>query len=339
MLYSEQFDNAVYTKRNSTISANATTSPDGTTNADKIQEDTSNNRHDIYQDFICTNGVTYTQTIFAKQGERRYCFMSFGTALINAGDTFFDLQDGVVVSSPSGVTSSIQNMGNGWFRCSITATCSSSGTGYYVNGPAITSSNYIYQGVSGYGIYIWGCQIEASSYPTSYIPTTSASATRVADACSKTGISSLIGQTSGTIFYDGYYGNEPDELYVFLQKSGSTGIDNSIYLQRESGGSKIYFNVWVGSTQQALIGGGNFGVGDRIKIAAAYANNDFMIYINGTQISFDTSGTPPTCANLQIGTYTGAPSTANYMTSKPINEVVLFPTRLTNAELASLTTI
>lgn len=176
------------------------------------------------------------------------------------------------------------------------------------------------------------------SYATSYIKTTSSSATRVADACSKTGISSLIGQTEGTLFYDGIFGTNSDEVYLFLQSSASTGINNSIYLQRDSAGSKIYFNVYLGGSIQALIGGGNFAVGDRVKIAAAYKTNDFIIYVNGTQISVDTSGTPPTCDVMYVGTYRGAPTTAIYMANK-VNEVALFPTRLTNAELASLTTL
>ena len=327
MLWSEQFDNAVYTKRNSTISANAIISPDGTTNADKIQEDTSNDRHDIYQGFTCTSGVTYTQTIFAKQGERRYCFMSFGTSLLNPGDTFFDLQDGVVVSTPSGVTSAIQNMGNGWYRCSITTTCSGDGTGYYVNGPAITSSNYIYQGVSGYGIYVWGCQIEASSYATSLINTTSASATRVADACSKTGISSLIGQTEGTIFADVTLTTRQSFSYISISNGGSSANYIGVYFRAAA----IELEVVNGGVLQGNVAYSNSSTG-RFKVAIGYKENDFVLYINGTQIGIDTSGTLPTCNYLDL---------FGFGQEQPfqISQTLLFKTRLTNAELASLTTL
>jgi hypothetical protein len=329
-LYSEDFTNAVYTKRNSTISANATTSPDGTTNADKIQEDTSNDRHDIYQAWACTNGVTYTQTIFAKQGERRYCFMSFGTAILNASDTFFDLQDGVVVSSPSGVTSAIQNMGNGWYRCSITTTCSGNGTGYYVNGPAITSSNYIYQGVSGYGIYIWGCQIENSSYPTSYIPTTSASATRVADVCSKTGISSLIGQTEGVIFVDWNYENKPDSNgSIPLVINGSAG-EAYIFV---TGGGTLLGELYNSGLQASITG--SIGAVGRKKIAFAYKQNDFALYMNGVQIGTDTSGTVGSMTGVTVGGY----YSPSYAANSGISQAILFKTRLSNSDLIALTTI
>ena len=339
LTYSEDFSNAVYTKRNSTIGSNVTTSPDGTTNADKIQEDTSNDRHDIYTGFACTNGVTYTQTIFAKQGERRYCFMTFGTALINPNDSFFDLQDGVVVSSPSGVTSSIENMGNGWFRCRITATCSGNGTAYFVNGPAITSSNYIYQGVSGYGIYIWGSQIEASSYPTSYIPTTSSSATRVADACYKGSISSLIGATEGVLFVDfikpptGTQRTKITRLSALLTDGGNSFV-NSINLDLETNGN-LRGNIVTGGTSQVDIQTAAYAAGTRIKMALAYKANDCVLYINGTQIGTDTSASIPVCTAYEIGSYETVSATqTNY-----ISQAVIFKTRLTNAELASITTI
>jgi hypothetical protein len=333
MLYSEQFDNAVYTKRNSTISANATTSPDGTTNADKIQEDTSNARHDIYQNFTCTNGVTYTQTIFAKQGERRYCFMSFGTALINAGDSYFDLQDGVVVSSPSGLTSTIENMGNGWFRCRITATCSGDGTGYYVNGPAITSSNYIYQGVSGYGIYVWGCQIEASSYATSLINTTSASATRVADACVKTGISSLIGQTSGTVFWDIQVDIASAATLENIFNLDAGSFSDTIYIAFQGSLSRIVAEMYVTGVAQASFNLTSITAG-RYKMAIGYANNNTAFFINGTQVgTTDTTCSVPAMSRLQMGSGVLGPSDGK------VNQAVLFTTRLSNSELASLTSL
>jgi hypothetical protein len=331
--YSEQIDNAVWGLANLSVSANNTTSPDGTQNADKIVEDTANARHEFYGVSLAFNGSNAV-SFYAKNAGRRYICALEPTG---AGGATFDLQNGVV-SAVTAVSASIENVGNGWYRCSVIISKTATTQIYYCLRTTGGVGIETYTGDGTSGVYFWGAQTELnSSYATSYISTQGSSATRVADACFKTGISSLIGQTEGTIFFDGYFGNEPDELYVFLQKSGSGGVDDSIYLQRYLSG--IYLNVYFGSTTQALIGGGSFVAGQRIKIAAAYKANDFVIYINGGQISFDTSGTPPTCANLQIGTYTGAPSTAIYMTSKPINEVVLFKTRLTNAELASLTTI
>ena len=318
--YSEDFSNAVYTKRNSTIGSNVTTSPDGTTNADKIQEDTSNNRHDIYTDFTCTNGVTYTQTIFAKQGERRYCFMSFGTAILNAGDSFFDLQDGVVVSSPSGVTSSIENMGNGWYRCRITTTCSSNGTGYFVNGPANTSSNYIYQGVSGYGIYIWGVQIEQSSYPTSYIPTTSSSATRVADVYSR----SLSSIASGTAFI-----NITDNVAVGTPGThlygpfSITGASLGLHLSRPN---NARLRLWTQASANVFQ-----TTETNLKLAMTWDGTNVNVYQNGVKVVTNYAYALTNVNSLS--------SSTNLESSATIAEIVLFNSVLTDAEAIALTTI
>ena len=97
------------------------------------------------------------------------------------------------------------------------------------------------------------------------------------------------------------------------------------------GGSSIDYEVVVSSVLQAGISLANSATG-RFKIAAAYKANDFVLYINGTQIGTDTSGTVPTCS--EIGLF-------NYNDNQPLkyNQAVIFKTRLTNAELASLTTI
>ena len=73
------------------------------------------------------------------------------------------------------------------------------------------------------------------------------------------------------------------------------------------------------------------------KIAVGYANNDFVMYVNGVQIGTDTSGGVPPCSRLGVGVY--ETSAQNYNASCPIKQALLFKTRLTNDELASLTTI
>ena len=70
----------------------------------------------------------------------------------------------------------------------------------------------------------------------------------------------------------------------------------------------------------------------RFKISVAYKVNDFAFYINGVQIGTDNSGTVPACSQLGLFAYTQT-QTMIY------NSAMLFNTRLTNAELASLTTL
>ena len=183
---------------------------------------------------------------------------------------------------------------------------------------------------------IWGLQNEAGTYPTSYIPTLASSVTRLADTASKSGISSLIGQTEGTMFFDGYYGNESAEVYLFLQNSLGSGVTDSIYIQK-NGTSAIGLNVFNGSNAQVNINGGSFAIGDKIKIAAVYKVNDFALWVNGVEVATDTSGTIPTLTSLQIGTYPALASTETYIASGGVNQAIVFKTRLTNDQLADLT--
>jgi hypothetical protein len=320
-LYSEQFDNAAWGTFRSSISANNTTSPDGTQNADKIiQQASTTDSGGIYQNLSLSNSTVYTYSVYLKAAG-----YNFGLVRVDGGQyAWFDLSNGVVGSITGSGSSSIQNMGNGWYRCIFTFTTTSTlGEPHiYVaqtNGSAIVSSA---DGVKG--IFAWGAQAEASSYPTSYIPTTSASATRVADACYKTGISSLIGQTEGTLFVDLVW-NNPIEDVVPLDITGSDG--KLIWMRGI--GAQFYGN---GTTLIVNIGVNGAVQGTRYKIAFLYGANDFKLYRNGALIGTDTSGT-------FTGSFSDIALNAVINQSNLFNQVVLFKTKLTDAELIALTTI
>ena len=169
------------------------------------------------------------------------------------------------------------------------------------------------------------------SYATSYIKTTSSSATRVADACSKTGISSLIGQTEGTLYFE-------------LQRN-DTDNDTRLQISDGSGANWLFVSIETGLNPRAYcnVGGVNqFSVYGSVvsnsthKVALAYKSNDFKVYIDGVAVITQTSGSVPACNQIDVGS--SSPNGSVVSTSL-IKEVVLFKTRLTNAELASLTTI
>jgi hypothetical protein len=317
-LWSEQFDNAVwspthYLGTNPVITANYGISPDGTQNADRIQlarTNVNNSYSQIYQYPIAvTNGQQYTWSVYLKSLS--------GTPTISIVGDFG--------RPPVTLTSE-------WVRYTGTATATSSATQLEF---AILGSDYATGNSLSADFLAYGYQFEQSSYPTSYIPTTSASATRVADAASKTGISSLIGQTEGTMFIDTYVGNETDEVYGWLQASLSGNPNDSIQINRA--GSNVQCQVYNGGTVDGIITGGTIAKGQRIKIAVGYKQNDLVLYLNGTQIGVDTSTNIPTCAVFQLGAYPPLPN--DYTNDGGINQAVLFKTRLTNAELASLTTL
>jgi hypothetical protein len=334
LTYSSSFDNGAWVKYDTFVTSNIATSPSGVQDADKITPSTNNTPHNVDTvGLSVSNNGTASVYLKADGYEKAAVYSYFTNAY-----TSFDLINGTILTSFS-TSASIEDAGNGWWRCTVYDTGNSS-FGYVIAvlSNASNSPFTAYSGNGTDGILAWGAQLEVGSYPTSYIPTQGASVTRNADVISKTGISSLIGQTEGTMFYDGYFGNNSSEVYIFLQALGSGGVDNSIYLQKNANPT-IGLKVFSGPTQVANINGGSFSVGDRIKIAAAYKANDFVLYINGTQIGTDTSGTPPTCANFNLGNYAGAPTNEDFLLNKGVNAAALWTTRLTNTQLAQLTTI
>jgi hypothetical protein len=223
-----------------------------------------------------------------------------------------------VRNNSSAVVSSSPVLTTEWQRFTLTNTVSGTGS---------SGAVWIYPNGAG-TFYIYGAQAESSSYATSLILTNGASATSVADDCFKTGISSLIGQTEGAFMIDINLDLRVGYSYFALANSLAS---SSNYIGIGIGGSSIDYEVVVSTVLQVSISLANSATG-RFKIAGAYKANDFVLYINGTQIGTDTSGTVPTCS--EIGLF-------NYVQNQPLkyNEVVVFPTRLTNAELASITTI
>jgi hypothetical protein len=156
-LWSEDFTQTAWIKANASITANNTTSPDGTTNADKIVEDTSNSSHGAYQAISVTDGIQYTWSGFFKAAGRtkfRLYAQSASTPYVE-----FNLSNGTIISTSGSVTGSIESMGNGWYRCIATTTTSGT-TGYFNIAIADASGNVVYTGDGTSGLFVWGAQLE-----------------------------------------------------------------------------------------------------------------------------------------------------------------------------------
>jgi hypothetical protein len=323
--YSEQFDDAVWSKNSASITANTTTSPDGTTNADTLTL-TALSGHIAQLLTKSASAITYTLSCYIKAGTSSLARISMSDYLTGQADGIINLSTQTITASNgtwSSASASINNMGNGWYYCRLTATSP-------INGFVFTKIQN--DGANSTTIQIWGAQLEASSYPTSYIPTTSASATRVADACSKTGISSLIGQTSGSVFADFVYLGGVQAIPIELSNAASNNIIN-VYITSSATTQSYMFN---GGSQVGFINSSHtFVQGSRYKMAIGYASNDLVLYINGAQIGSATPSSIPTLSEV----YISRDKAASYLTETKYNEMVIFPTRLTNAELATLTTI
>jgi hypothetical protein len=338
--YSEQFDNAVWNKQNLTITANDTTSPDGYVNADKLTEssDVSAVSHYVNgNNFSVVTNTIYTFSVFAKSNGR-----GIQVRAQNASGNFayvyvnYDLTLGVVDATAEGnaeyVDSDIQDYGNGWYRCILQMKYTDAGNtlgrfSAFTYNESINNHSYTGNGTSG--IYLYGAQVEQGSYSSSYIgPTLGSAVTRLADAASKTGISSLIGQTEGTIYLN---------VQRLINQSGviasvTDGSNNNRLriLTLTTDDFRILFQLngnIVQYDQNVAVG----SVNDFIKIAIAYKSGDIAVYVNGTLAN--SSSNALTISSTLIDYALGGVVATN------IKEALLFPTRLTNAQLAELTTL
>ena len=321
VLFSEQM--TLWTNGTASVTANATTSPDGYQNADSI-----NNTADV-STFVGASNVAHTFSLFVKQGTSATASidMSDGatgdviTTFTFATKTFSGTSAGGSWTSPS---TAYQDYGNGWYRISLTAT---KGAGSTIGHKIIASGT----GTT----FIWGAQLEAGAYATSYIPTLGAAVTRGLDACSKTGISSLIGQTEGTLFVEADLSNVVDPLNIrgILEvNDGTTSNRFSIY----RGANDLSLNVIVFTAAAAVANIAASTITGPTKIAVAYNSSDVTVYINGSLIGTDTSVTIPACSDLDLGIIT---TNTTRILGDGINQALLFKTRLTNAQLAELTTL
>ncbi len=308
---------------NTSLTANAIQSPSGLIDAYKISAGTSTARQAIK--FNLTPSGDVVQSVFAKKGE--YSVVQITDGRNGSLYANFDLENGVL-GSYQDCTPSIQEFSDGWYRCVIVynSTLSIVNTRISIAESTTQARLVNFAGNGSDGIYIWGAMVEAGSYVSSYIPTYSVSSTCVADSCSKTGISELIGQTEGTMFVDAKV-----TLNGRLLLIGAAG--NFIETLINSSG-KVNAFVRTSVTEADILSTSTYSTGDTLKIAFAYKQNDFALYVNGTAQGTDTSGNVPTnMSQLIINDYLSA----GYNSSNGYTQAILFPTRLTNDQLEELT--
>jgi hypothetical protein len=174
--FSQEFDNAIWGKSAITVTANATTAPDGTTTADLLIPSTANSGHTIFRSFVA--GLQ-TVSLFAKAAGYNFITLADGSSG-QLGKLTIDLSNGTITQNTAAefLTVNITNVGNGWYRIAISRNFSvavsftfgatNSSTGGDLYGPIAFAGD----GTSG--IYLWGAQLELRSFATAYTPTTTA---------------------------------------------------------------------------------------------------------------------------------------------------------------------
>jgi hypothetical protein len=300
--YSDQFENVSWTKVSSSISANATASPDGTVNADKLVEDTSNGVHHVQRGVTPLSGINYTGSVYVKAAERQ----AVGLILVGGGTAdsgiWVNLTNGAFIrQSGTPVSFSISDAGNGYYRISTTKTTSSTATltlrVSLSNNTATAPSSYQGDGVSGF--FVWGAQIEAGSGVTSYIPTAASAVTRDADVATITGTnfsdwwqagkgSALVRARPSTVS-----GTRP------LIQFDDTTADNIIALRGNTTNPELY--VRAGGSDQAQIDAGTIAANTSYRLAGAWATDNCAASVNSGTPVLDGVATIPVVTQARLG--------------------------------------
>lgn len=311
-----------------TITDNSATSPEGVSNAAVLTEDTTNNSHPLNKTFSVSSGAEYTLTIFAKQGSRRYLAL----LALNGGSTiYYDLQE-----KTAGSGGSVEDYGNGWLRLIYTYTTNSTSAELYIQ-PSINGSSVVYTGDGSNAVYLYGAQLEAGSYATSYIPTYGSAVTRNSDTTYKYNATSIVGDTEGVMFIDCV--PPANDNPILMQLINNTSVySQSIYFEYVKSINKIRCNAYDSGILQASFQL-DAVIGNQYKIALAYKENDFAFYVNGSLIGTDTNASVQSgLQDILIGVLKGSFGSYNFI-GNYVNQAMLFKTRLSNEELAALTTI
>ena len=316
LLRSAEFDNASWTKTNTTVTADQVAAPDGTVSADKIEA--SSTTSEMRQDATVT-GTSATLFAFFKKGSSATAMnilairsQTGGTTLLAAS---INLDTGAItyITGSSGAVAI--DWGNGWWLFYMTATITSGHTirsSVGNNGSAIASGAFS---------YIWGAQLEAGAFPTSYIPTAGSQVTRAADAITLATSKFPLGAAHTLL------------LKLRSLRSTVTSLTQMCNLWDGSINERFGNYMNAGTARLVVADGGvtqadmNSNVtvnnGNLHRIAWAADTNDVALVVNGGAAVTDTSATMPTPTTL----------TLSAATSYHLTELRYRPRRVPNAQL------
>ena len=329
MPYSEDFTQWTNSTTNLDVPSNVTqTNPSGGSESGFININNGVSASKFIYEPISTTSSIHTQSVFFKYHSRQWIQLVSGGTSHYAN---FDIQNGVV-GNVSGCTATIKDYGNGWYKC--TATLTSAATPINIAITVIdddaTTRIPVCTGTGSY--YVWGAQVEALSYATSYIPTEGSIKTRLADVCKNSGNSDLINSTEGVLYAEiSAFENDTSSRDIYL----SDGTANNRIRLRFDNSNNLNVLLYNGSVQvattQVITDATSFN-----KIAFKYKVNDFALWVNGTEIFTDTSGT--VCSGLNdLSFFATYVSTNNFYGN--VKCVAVFKEALSDTELQKLTTI
>ena len=346
--YSEQFDDISWTNQRVTSVLENIVNPRGEIGTYYLKEDTTpTNSHEIFQGTkTITAGAIITKSIYVKRKEGvadRYLRLQFcDDTFANGARCVFDLQNNIMTTTLNYglgtlASSKVEDFGNGWFRISLSSKIDDTSTicrsNFYLQNQGGIGASYTGDGVSG--CYIFGAQLEALPYATSYIPTVASTVTRVFETYSKAGLQNYINSTQGTFFI---------KCKSLTNKTGvdtcnvslNDGTTNNRVVIAYTSNSEIYILLTVSGSPvyDAFL---NTDLTQIHSIAISWSENNFLTYINGNLIEQQLTGVtfPINTLNRISSSSGGVP----FRSIPYIYNLQVFNQALTDQELQTLTTL
>lgn len=321
--FSDQLNNAAWTKDKVTVTANATTAPDGTISADKVLITLQGNTAYRIYNSVTLSAITYSASFYVKAAEYNWIYIRIGNSL----RVWFNVSTGVVGNNDSGISGRIESAGNGWFRCTAIIATATAGGGFALLGLASANGAESFTpSTGGQGVFVWGAQLEAGAYPTTYIPTTTAAVTRIADVTTET-----------NIFTNGFFSASGGTWFMNLANTEPQIRALSVGFNLVASNANIEIRLASTSLVRPTINVIQSGVvvgylltTNESKIAVRWNGSTTDIWVNGAKVSITAA---MTATQFQTLTMQG---TANRFS---VNETAFFRSPLTDAQLAQLTTL
>ena len=322
---------------NVTATNNQSISPDGGVNASLVTTNAVNGKHELRNTNITfASGTNYTVSVFVKANGYDYFAIKFAAtnSVFDDDYAWFKVSNGTTGTIDADIDStSIEYYGNGWYRITATqqANATASGKIFLAIGNADNTPIFLGDGSSGF--YVWGFQVEAGSYTTSYIPTSGSSVTRSADAANGAGTANDFNDSEGVL-----YANIAaiDDAETITRRLALNSEGTFIGLRIEYANNAINTVLYDGSANQYNQSFSFNDLSSFRKIAFKYKASDFAVYIDGFEYGAQASGTTlsaGTLNNLSFEIFTGG---SNQFKGKT-KEVIAFKEALSDTELEALT--
>ena len=329
--YSEYFE--TYSKTRVAFVHNATASPEGLVNAAEFNDTATSGTHFVQlRSGVVGGGV---MSFFAKQNTHRY--VQAGPSSSISKRVFFDLQDGVMATIGESAESyyGIEDYGNGWYRCYVAFGDLENPSIFTAAGDGSSFNDNNYTG-DGSGVYIYGAQIEQdATYHTSYIPTYGSSVSRVEETCNGAGDAATFNSTEGVLYAEVAALANADVNRKISLNDGTA--DNSVVMFYYTLSNYIFFQVYKAGTRILNLSVNNVDKSILHKIAFKYKNSDYSVWIDGVELLTDSLADNIPANTLNKLSFDGGGGA--YPFNGKAKQVIVFPTALSDAELATLTTI